>query len=101
MEAVAILIVLRLWSHLWQGARFVLHIQADNVAALTLMAKMQPRSARLGLIAREVSLDVAAGLYAPDVLAHIPGIANVAADSLSRQFEARPPTVPASVTPTA
>ena len=34
-------------------------------------------------IAREYALDVAEGAYAPVVVAHLPGIANTIADSLS------------------
>ena len=39
----------------------------------------------MGLIAREAALDVADGLYEPLVVEHIPGVANVLADVLSRR----------------
>lgn len=48
---------------------------------------MQPHSTDLGLIAREMVLDIASAAYTPDVVAHIPGIANKAADLLSRRQE--------------
>ena len=41
----------------------------------------------LGIIAREISLDVSDSAYAPDLGEHIPGIANKAADVLSRMHE--------------
>jgi hypothetical protein len=67
-----------------------MRITGDSVSMLTLITKMRPpsNSPALGLIAREMALDVADMVYAPDVAAHIPGIANVVADSLSRRFEA-------------
>jgi hypothetical protein len=43
----------------------------------------------LGLIARELALDVADAIYRPQVFVHIPGIANVLADALSREYGPR------------
>ena len=37
-----------------------------------------------GIIAREVALDISDNVYSPDMAKHIPGVANVAADALSR-----------------
>ena len=52
-----------------------------------MVAKMQPHSPQLGLIARELALDVASASYAPDVTVHLPGLANTAADALSRRHD--------------
>ena len=52
-----------------------------------MVAKMQPHSPQLGIIARELALDVASASYAPDVTEHLPGLANVAADALSRKHD--------------
>ena len=49
-----------------------------------MVCKMQPHSEQLGIIAREIALDVAESSYSPDEVVHIPGIANKAADFLSR-----------------
>ena len=38
----------------------------------------------IGIIAREVALDVSDSVYTPDVAQHIPGVSNIAADQLSR-----------------
>ena len=67
----------------------MLHVLADNVAALTLLCKMQPHSERLGLIAREIALDVANSAFSPDDVSHIPGISNKGPDILSRMYESR------------
>ena len=64
-----------------------LAVRSDNRATLALVSKMQPHSANLGLVAREMALDIAAMSYSPDVVSHIPGVANVAADALSRRLE--------------
>ena len=64
-----------------------LAVRADNLSTLAMVAKMQPRSAQLGIVARELALDIASAAYAPDVVEHLPGIANTAADVLSRRHE--------------
>ena len=85
LEAFVLLVALRRWSDRWKGQRVSLAVRSDNIAALTLVAKMQPHgSPTLGRIARQLARDVAASEYSPDVAAHIPGIANTAADALSR-----------------
>ena len=63
-----------------------------NVAgpAGPMVVKTQPHSETLGLIAREMALDIGASSYAPDEAVHIPGISNTAADCLSRVFEPGP-----------
>ena len=59
-------------------------LRTDNVAALTTLVKLQPHSSTLGIIARELALDIATSSFSPDEAIHIPGIANRAADYLSR-----------------
>ena len=84
LEALAALVALREWSSMWLQSRVRLCVQSDNMATLALITKMQPHSQQLGIIAREMALDIASATYSPDVAVHIPGIANVIADSLSR-----------------
>ena len=85
-EALAILVSLREWSHRWKDKRVCLSLRTDNVAALTTLVKLQPHSNSLGVIARELALDIARSAFAPDEAVHIPGVANKAADHLSRMF---------------
>ena len=87
LEAFAVLVALRAWSSRWLQRRVSLAVRSDNRATLALVAKMQPHSARLGLVAREMALDIASAAYAPDIVSHIPGVANKAADYLSRRLE--------------
>ena len=96
LEALAILVALRHWAPRWKDQRVHLAIRTDNVAALTMCCKMQPHSETLGVIARELALDIAASSYKPDDARHIPGIANKTVDYLSRiyapLFSTQPPT---------
>ena len=78
------LVALRIWSELWLKGRIMLTVRSDNLATLALVAKMQPHSPQMGIIAREVALDIAVASYAPDIVEHLPGVANTISDSLSR-----------------
>ena len=86
-EALAGLISLRLWSKHWQGRRAKLQIRSDNVGALVMLAKLKGGSKQLALIAREYALDLGQAQWKPDVITHIPGIANVTCDQLSRKWD--------------
>ena len=68
LEALTILIALREWSHHWTATRLVLTIRTDNIAALTMVARMQPRSKQLAIVARELALDVSRAMYTPDIV---------------------------------
>ena len=95
LEALALLVALREWTPLWFNRRVLLSVQSDNVATLTLLCKMQPHSDRMGIIARELALDIAKSSVSPDDAVHIPGIANKAADALSRVCQpGKPGTIP-------
>ena len=54
------------------------------MAALTLVLELRTTGQALGMIGREIALDIAALNHAPDLVSHIPGVANVTADALSR-----------------
>jgi len=83
-EALALLVALRVWSKMWSDKRVLLHVRGDSVTALTLVLDMRAAGATMGLIAREVALDVAEAHYLPQVVSHLPGVSNVLADALSR-----------------
>ena len=86
----------REWASEWTNRRVQLSVRSDNVAALTLICKMQPHSDRMGIIARELALDIASSSLAPDEAVHIPRLANTAADVLSRLHQPdKAPAIPA------
>ena len=84
-EAMALLIATREWSHLWRAKRVSLKLKSDNVGALTIFAACKGKSGSMNAVAREYALDACEGAYAPDVVAHLPGVANTTADLLSRR----------------
>ena len=65
-EALAILVSLREWKRIWSHTRCSISVKADNIAALTLTATMQAKRGAMSLIAREMALDTADGLYSPN-----------------------------------
>ena len=81
-EALVLLVALRVWKPRWHQRRVSLTFIGDNTG-------MRPPtgSTALGIISREMGLDLADGVYAPDVIQHVPGISNVQADLLSRRFD--------------
>jgi hypothetical protein len=87
-ESLCALVALRLFKPLWLNKRIQLAVRGDSVAMLTLVLKLRPpaHSASLGIIAREMALDISDSAYAPDLAEHVPGIANKVADVLSREF---------------
>jgi hypothetical protein len=86
-EALALLVAIRLWLPQFKTQRVKICLRGDNMAALYAVAKMQPKSKALGVIARELALDLADASYAVDFLQHVAGLANGTADSLSRKWQ--------------
>ena len=83
-EALVVLAALRLWSSMWRERRITLEVKGDSVTALTMLINMKADGWGTSVIAREVALDIAEALYEPMVGAHVPGISNIIADTLSR-----------------
>jgi hypothetical protein len=88
-ESLASLVALRLWKGRWLYGRISLKVRGDNMTMLQLLVRLRPPTASrgLGLISREIALDIAEAAYSPDVSEHLPGIANLTADALSRKHE--------------
>ncbi len=57
------------------------------MSALTLLLQLRGKGQGPAAIGRELALDLAEGLYRPDVGEHVPGIANAGPDLLSRMSE--------------
>ncbi|CAK0862154.1 unnamed protein product, partial [Prorocentrum cordatum] len=92
-EALAILVALRKWKSWWCSVRAAHEAKADDVAALTALAKLKGKRAGVATIAREIAFDLCDGAFQPDVCAHAPGIALGIADSLSLQSQPGRPVV--------
>ena len=65
----------------------MLRVHGDNFKALTMLLSMNVRGAGPNLIAHDVALELADGAFAPQVVAHLPGVANGLSDALSRRFD--------------
>ena len=86
-ECLCILVALRLFKCWWRHDRLQLTVASDSFAALSALLRMKASGQGPNIIARELALDLADGLYRPDVIVHQPGIANTICDVLSRKFQ--------------
>lgn len=89
VEALAVLVALKMWRRYWKKPGVALRIRSDNVGVLTLLVKLRPNQQSHGmtLIARELALEFGTAAYKPRVFQHIPGLANDWADILSRLYQ--------------
>ena len=58
-EALATMVALRVWSPLWKESRVSLTLKGDSITALTSALDVRVAGPTVGLIAREVALNVA------------------------------------------
>ena len=86
-KALALLVAVRMWLPNFKTQRVKVCVMGDNMAASHAVAKMQPKSKALGVIARELALNLADASYSVDFLQHVAGLANVTADTLSRKSQ--------------
>ena len=84
MESFGLLVALRLWRRFWYNRRVVLTVRSDSVAGLTVVLKFRSTGQAPSLVARELAIDMARTTYTPQIVEHVPGVANVIADLLSR-----------------
>ena len=82
-EALALLVAVRVWL---PGSKVLARVRSDSLSALRSMVKMSSSSPALNAIARELALDSVLGLYKIGFATHVPGIANILADDLSRMW---------------
>ena len=62
-------------------------MRSDSAAALTMTMHLKFPGAGPGIIARELAMVIGCATFRPDVYSHVPGLANVTADALSRRYE--------------
>lgn len=83
-ESLAALIAIRLWRPRWAEASIQLKVRGDSITMLTLVVNLRPSTPQLSLIGQEIALEFARCSFVPIIAEHIPGLANVSADALSR-----------------
>ena len=81
LEALAILVALRLWGHLWSGLR--IRVYCDNLAVVSALASGKVKDQRLASCLRAIWFVAASHSFELRAL-HLPGEQNRAADLLSR-----------------
>jgi hypothetical protein len=91
LEALVVVISLRLWSHEAEGATIA--IRSDNLGVCSVLEKLRSSNPSLNLLAAEVALDLAFLSYSPLVIHHIPGRSNLLPDALSRLHQPGAATV--------
>ena len=72
---------------MWRDRRITLAVRSDSVSALIMLVKMKASGFGVGILSRELALDIGEALYEPNVCSHIPGTTNVIADALSRMTD--------------
>jgi hypothetical protein len=88
VEALAVLVAFRLWQRKFMaGGRCCLRVRSDSMSALFMLANMTSKGYGPRIVARELALSIAQLCHRPDILEHIPGLANKVADMLSRRHE--------------
>ena len=87
VEALVILVAFKAWIGHFGNQRCTLRIKSDSISALHMVTNMTSKGHGSRIVARELALLFATLCHRPDVVEHIPGIANTIADKLSRKFE--------------
>ncbi len=85
-ESLAVLVAIRLWALTALSRQCFLEIRSDNTGALEMLSSFRS-AAGGGLIAREIALDLAEGIFEPMQASHISGLSNDVPDALSRLEE--------------
>jgi hypothetical protein len=86
VEALVVLVALRAWSPRWSGQRSRIRVRSDSISALVLCLQLKTHGDGTSTVAREVAVDIADAMYAPNIVEHVPGLENVVADMLSRRY---------------
>ena len=95
-EALAVLVAPREWADRFSPDRPV-EIRSDNLGVLYALYNRAAPARAINLIMQEVSLAEALWDFPLRALKHIPGLSNVTADALSRQFDPKPKDFPAEL----
>ena len=96
LEALALLVAVRIWADKWMGANTSAHIRSDSAAALGSLEKLASPAPGINVIAREMALDIAWSDFGFEVLSwgHVAGVLNGWADALSRLKAPEPKAFP-------
>jgi len=85
-KCLGVLVALRMWLAPHREVRVCLRVRSDSTTALRPLLTLKASGAGPDFNSRELVLDLALGSYRPDVGTHVPGVANVGPDALSRMM---------------
>ena len=88
LEALAVLVAIRTWADKLSDYGLVLRVQSDSTTALALSQRLAHSSPSLNFLGAELALTLEKLAIDRIVPCHIPGVANEAADFLSRRASA-------------
>ena len=83
----AVLVGLRAWKRHWLHRRCSFALKGDNKTALNMALTLRGPPGAVKTIARELSFTYSSAAFEPKAATHIPGVANVVSDKLSRCYE--------------
>jgi len=86
-ESLAALIGVKLWQPYWARRATKLRLKGDSMTMLSLVVNLRPSTPQLAIIGQEMALCFAYSAIPPVFAEHIPGVANVMADALSRRHQ--------------
>ena len=84
LEALAVLVGIRIWGYLMKGRRLRLGTRTDNAAALSLQGKLASSTTALNFLGAELAIELEMLGIEELRSAHLPGVLNETADALSR-----------------
>jgi hypothetical protein len=85
VEALALLVAVRLWAN--ESVGMTLAIRTDNAGCAAVISKLRSSNPSLNRIATELALDMIEQDFMPMVIDHIAGVTNIEPDALSRIFQ--------------
>ena len=86
-ECLAVLVGMRAWMRFWKDRRCTPALKGDNKTALNMALTLRGAAGPVKKIARELSFTYSQCSFEPRTATHIPGVANVVSDSLSRKSD--------------
>ncbi len=87
-EALAVVVAARTWKFKWsQSAHAELAVKSDSLAALNAARRLSSHDPNLNCVMQELALVVAVHGLRVSLIEHVPGLANVLPDALSRKYQ--------------
>ena len=87
LEALAVLVGMRLWKAWWAQRRCTVALRGDNMTALTVALTLRAPKGPVKRIARILALGYSEAAFEPTFAEHVAGVSKILADLLSRRHD--------------